>query len=83
MDGRNLRLMRLGDPVDPALLAATTALSGRSKKSLGRLSSIEPSRFARIGSLPGRRTDPAKWITAGYLVSGILGVGVVLGLWFL
>ncbi|HSC86314.1 MAG TPA: hypothetical protein VLC09_03555 [Polyangiaceae bacterium] len=66
--------MRLGDPLDPALEAATLALSGRKGRPASRFASIEL-RMAES------RWD--RWAPAGYLASGVLGVVVVAILWAL
>ncbi len=66
--------MRVREPVDQALEAATLALGGGVRRIEGRFASIE----LRSGSATPERLAPL-----GYLCSGLLGVSVVLVLWFL
>lgn len=68
--------MRLGDPLDPALEAATLALTGRTRRPQSRFASIE---------LRSEKPRPSmnRWAPAFYLASGVFGVLVVGILWML
>lgn len=65
--------MRVREPLDQALEAATLALGGV-RRIEGRFASIE----LRSGAPSPERLAPL-----GYLCSGLLGISVVLVLWFL
>ena len=66
--------MRLGDPLDPALDAATRALSSRSRRPVSRFASIE------LRAVDSRLS---RFAPAGYLASGALALVVVAVLWML
>ncbi len=66
--------MRLGDPLDPALEAATLALSAQNRRPASRFASIE------LRSVDSRLS---RWAPAGYLASGLLGLVVVAVLWLM
>lgn len=67
-------MMRFALSDDPALQAATLALSGRAKRHASQFASIE----LRARSSPLSRIAPL-----GYLLSGLSAVALVLILWFL
>lgn len=66
--------MRIGDPLDPALEAATLALSGRNRRPASRFASIE---------LRSVDSQLSRWAPAGYVVSAVLGLLVVGVLWMM
>lgn len=72
--------MRLGSEVDPALQAATQAISRRAQHHASRFASIE----LRKGSLsraPAGRVS-TRLAPLGYAMATTLGLGVVLAAWF-
>jgi hypothetical protein len=65
--------MRLGEPLDPALQAATVALSRQAQHHASRFASIELRSQSN-----NRHLAPL-----GYLFAGLSGFAVVVTLWFL
>ncbi len=74
MDAKTGLPMRLGDPLDPALQAASLALNGRARQASSRFASIElrttSARFSQLAPL-------------GYTAAVLLGVATVVTLWTL
>lgn len=66
--------MRFALSDDPALEAATLALSGRAKRHASQFASIE---------LRAQRSPLSRIAPLGYLLSGLLAISLVLVLWFL
>lgn len=66
--------MRFALSDDPALEAATLALSGRAKRHASQFASIE---------LRAQRSPFSRIAPLGYLLSGVLAISLVLVLWFL
>lgn len=66
--------MRLGAPLDPALEAATLALTGRAKRHASQFASIE---------LRARDSNLSRIEPLGYLMAGLLAITLVTALWCL
>jgi len=69
--------MRLGSEVDPALEAATQAISRRAQHHASRFASIELRTSKANAGSGGSRLAPL-----GYAMATTLGLGVVLAAWF-
>ena len=69
--------MRLGSEMDPALQAATQALSRRAQFQASRFASIELRASKGSMGLTGRRLAPL-----GYAMATTLGLALVLAAWF-
>lgn len=66
--------MKIGPSLDPALEAASLALTGREEQQSSRFASIE---------LRGRKASLSRYAPLGYVLSALAGMAVVILLWTL
>jgi hypothetical protein len=74
MDATTLVPMRLSDPVDPALQAASLALTGRAAQASSRFASIE---------LRNQDARFSQFAPIGYVLTVIAALATILVLWTL